>query len=123
VAAGSKPILYLKRGSPFCFKLRVFLLDAGLLDRFQLREFETGSAEEKRIHAELASHFDKVSFPAAQVAPGRYEKDSDGLISVFARQFGVDPESLSTFQEYVNGPFGTLMSLFKENKELKRRAA
>jgi hypothetical protein len=123
VAADFRPILFLKKGCPFCFKLRVFLLDAGLLDRFELQEFEPGSAEDRRIHATLSAHFDKVSFPAAEIAPGRYEKDSDNLISTFARQFGVDPARLGTYQEYVTGPFSTLMTLFKENKELKQGAA
>ena len=65
-----KPILYLKNGCPFCFKLRVFLLDAGLLDRFVLREFSEGSNDEKAIRDELSPYFDKVSFPSAQVTSG-----------------------------------------------------
>jgi hypothetical protein len=118
-----QPTLYLMKACPFCFKLRVFLLDAELLYRFHIREFAVDTDNAKRVHNELAPHFDKVSFPAAQIAPGEYEKDSDCLIALFARQHGTDPANLKTFQAYVDGPFTTLMSLFKENRELKQQAA
>ena len=117
------PILYLKKGCPFCFKLRVFLLDAGLLDRFVLREFAEGTDDQNTIRDELAPHFDKVSFPTAQIAPGSYKKDSDELIAHFAREASVDPKRLGTFQAYVEGPFALITSLFQENRELKKRAA
>ena len=117
-----KPILYLKNGCPFCFKLRVFLLDAGLLDRFVLREFSEGSNDEKAIRDELSPHFDKVSFPSAQVTSGTYKKDSDELIAHFAKERGVDPAKLGTYQAYVEGPFALIMSLFSENKKLKQAA-
>jgi hypothetical protein len=123
MAGEFKPILYLKKGCPFCFKLRLFLLEAGLLDGFVLREFAENSADEKVLHGELSRHFDKVSFPSAQVEPGRYMKDSDALITFFADKNGIDPRRLPTFQEYVSGPFRTIMSLFKENSALRKRAA
>ena len=50
-------------------------------------------------------------------------KDSDALISHYAGENGIDPSQLPTFREYVDGPFATIMSLFKENSELKKRAA
>lgn len=118
-----RPVLYLKKGCPFCFKLRVFLLDAGLLSDFTIRRFAEGTDEEKAIRDELQPHFDKVSFPSAQVAPGKYKNDSDELIAFYAKEAKIDPVSLGTFQAYVEGPFSTLMSLFKENKELKKKAA
>lgn len=118
-----RPILYLKNGCPFCFKLRVFLLDAGLLDRFALREFAEGTDDERSIRDELSPHFEKVSFPAAQVEPGRYQKDSDELIAHFSREADADPTGLGTFQAYVEGPFSLIMSLFRENRDLKKRAA
>lgn len=123
MAESFKPILYLKKGCPFCFKLRVFLLDAGLLDRFALREFAEGTDDERNIRNALSPHFDKVSFPTAQIAPGSYRKDSDELIAHFAREAGANPTSLDTFQAYVEGPFALIASLFQENQELKKRAA
>jgi hypothetical protein len=118
-----KPVLYLKKGCPFCFKLRLFLLEAGLLDRFTIREFAEGTEEENSIRAELSPLFDKLSFPAAQIAPGKYMQDSEALVSRYADEAGIDPAKLLTFQAYVEGPFRTILSLFKENRELKRRAA
>lgn len=118
-----KPILYLKKGCPFCFKLRLFLLESGLLDGFVIREFAENSEEERVLRSELSQHFDKVSFPSAQVEPGKYMKDSDALVGHFADRKGIDAQRLPTFQEYVTGPFSTIMSLFKENSELKKRAA
>ena len=123
MADGFKPILYLKDGCPFCFKLRVFLLDAGLLEGFTLREFSEGTDAQKTIREELSPHFDKVSFPSAQISPGIYQKDSDGLIAHFAEETGADLATLDTYQAYVEGPFARIMSLFKENKALKQQAA
>jgi hypothetical protein len=115
------PVLYLKHGCPFCFKLRVFLLEAGLLDRFRVKQFIPGTAAEQVFRDELALHFDKVSFPAVQVSPGRYLGDSDTLISFFANERGLDPTAMPTLQEYIQGPFKSLMSLSKENNGLKAR--
>ena len=37
-----KPTLYLKRSCPFCLKLRIFLTEAGLADRFHYTVFDDG---------------------------------------------------------------------------------
>ena len=117
-----KPMIYLKAGCPFCFKVRLFLSEAGLLDKVVLREFTPGTDEEQEIRDELAPHFEKVSIPAAQIARGRYISDSDVTIGELAENFGVDPERLPTLKAYKSGLFKRYVELFRENKELKQQA-
>jgi hypothetical protein len=121
--AAFKPVLYLKQGCPFCFKLRLFLLESGQLDAVSIREFASDTDEEKAIRAELEPHLEKVGFPAAQLAPGRYVVDSDVLVDHFARAGGADPAGLPTYQAYLAGPFQTIGRLFRENRELKSQAS
>jgi hypothetical protein len=117
------PVIYLKNGCPFCFKLRVALLELGLLNKLNIRQFSAGTPQEKSIKDELSSKFEKVSFPAAEIAPGVFKSDSDDLIAHFATLEGVDPKDLPTLQAYKDGPFSELMRLFKENRQLKKSQA
>jgi glutathione S-transferase len=116
-----RPVLYLKEGCPHCFKLRLFLLEARLADRFEAREFAPGDAREQPIRAELASHFEKVTFPAVQVAPGKYLNESDDIIRRYASEEGVDPALLPLFRAYADGLQPRLHRLSRENKALKQR--
>ncbi|MFD1910823.1 glutathione S-transferase N-terminal domain-containing protein [Halodurantibacterium flavum] len=114
-----RPIVYLMAACPHCFKLRLFLLEGGLIDQVELRQFENGTPEEDVIRAELAPHFDKTTFPAAQIAPGEYLKESDALIDWFAERHGLDPARMATYQTYLNGPYRQILRLFGENRELR----
>src|SRR3546814_11821128 len=51
------------------------------------------SANEQAVRDELAPHFEKLSFPVVQVAPGQYMKDSDALISHYAAEASIDRKS------------------------------
>ena len=115
------PILYVKEGCPFCMKVRIFMLEAGVLDSVQVREFAVGSDEEQLIRAELAPHLEKISFPTAGLAPGEYLSESDAIIARFAGDGGVDPEKLPTFCAYSAGLMPQMMSMYRENMELKKR--
>lgn len=115
------PILFVKEGCPFCFKVRLYLLEAGLIDQVSIREFAVGSEAEQEIRAILGPHIEKISFPAAQLSPGRFLADSDALVAHFVQQSGVDPATLSTYQAYVDGPFKTLFTLYSENMALKKQ--
>lgn len=55
--SGFTPVIYLKAGCPYCFKLRLALLEAGLMDRVAFQEFEADTQEERRIRTELSRHF------------------------------------------------------------------
>lgn len=120
MAKDFKPTLYLKKGCPFCFKLRLALLEADMLGDVDIEEFTEGTAQETTIRNELSGHFDKVSFPSAEIAPGEFMNDSDALITHFLSLEQIDPKSLPTLQAYIQGPFSDLLRLFKENKELKK---
>lgn len=117
------PTLYLNRYCPFCFKLRVFLLEAGLLDGVKIEEFMPGTDDETKMRDKLTPHFEKLSFPAARLGENDYMLESDAIIDWFARRSGVDKGQLPTFNAYVEGPFKKLIALFQENKKLKSQAA
>ncbi len=116
-----RPVLYLKDKCPFCLKVRLFLLEAGLLPDVEVREFAPGTEQEQAIKDELGPHLEKVTFPAAQTEPGRYMADSDGIVGHFAGRAGVDPAKMPVLQQYLTGPFTSMMNLFRENRELKEK--
>jgi len=116
-----RPTVYLKAKCPFCMKLRIFLLESGLRDTVVVRNFAPGDEREQEIRDEVAPHLEKVSFPAAQVAPGEFMADSDGIIARLAEGAGQDPGRMPVLQAYLEGPFQQIMTLYRENAELKKR--
>ena len=118
-----RPVIYLKAKCPFCMKIRIFLLESGLRDQVEVRDFAPGDAQEQAIRDELAPHLEKVSFPAAQLKPGQYMTDSDGIIRELAAGEGQDPAHMPVLQAYLDGPFQSMMNLYKENQELKKQLA
>ena len=118
-----RPVLFLKDKCPFCMKIRIFLLESGLWGDVDVRAVTPGTDEEAAIRAELEPKLEKVSFPAAQTAPGQYMTDSDGIIAHFAGIAGVDPTQMPVLSAYVEGPFQQIMTLYRENMELKKQLA
>ncbi len=115
-----RPTIYLKDKCPFCMKIRIFLLESGLRDQVTVKEFTPGTDAEQEIRGEVSPHLEKVSFPAAEVAPGEYLADSDGVIARLADGVGQDPAQMPVLRAYLEGPFQSLMSLYRENMELKK---
>lgn len=115
-----KPVVYLKNGCPFCFKLRVALLELKMLDDLEIRTFTEGTPEGDEIRNVLSAKMSRVMFPTVELSPGKFKSESDELIAYFAELKNVVPENLPTLSAYINGPFKKLMALSKENKALKR---
>lgn len=118
-----KPTVYLKQNCPFCLKIRLFLLEAGMNAEVETRDFAPGTEREEAIRAELAPHLEKVSFPAAQLEPGRYVTESDDIVAFLAAKSGKDPAAMTVYRNYVDGVFAMSMQLWKENMELKKAAS
>jgi glutathione S-transferase len=114
-----KPVVYFKENCPFCLKVRLFLLEAGMTEAVEIRDFVPGSKQEEDIRGELSPHLAKVSLPAAQLEPGSYIAESDDIIAFLAVKSGREPASLPVFSNYVEGPFKMMMNLWKENQQLK----
>ncbi len=114
-----RPVLYLKSTCPHCLKLRIFLLEADLLDRFEQRIFTAGDENEAAIRAELAPHFEKVTFPTVQYAPGQYMNDSDAIIAHYADVETIDRAHLPIFGTYAGSVLPNYMAARKELRELK----
>lgn len=112
------PVLFVKHTCPFCLKVRLYLLEAGLLDGVTLRESRTPE-EEDAMKAELVPHVAKVSYPTLRLGDS-YITESDDIIAHFVSEGGPSPSQLPTFEAYVDGPFAQLLALHKENAELKR---
>lgn len=119
--AGPTPVVYLKRGCPFCMKVRLFLLEANLLSRVELRAFDTDTDEERSIGQELSAHFDKVTYPAVKLSQDTYINGSDDIVALFAKQWDINLSALDTFQDYSHGVFEHLIRLFQENMTLKSK--
>ena len=118
-----RPVLYLNQHCPFCLKLMIFLSEAGLLRQFDVRKFVPGDEAEQEMKGELAPHFEKVTFPAAQLSPGQFKSGSDALITHYAGQAGVDPAEMPLLNYYVGGVFKRVGDLYKENMALKEQAS
>ncbi len=116
-----QPVIYLKDKCPFCMKVRIFLLESGLRDSVVVKNFVAGAPEEQSIRDEVSPHLEKVSFPAAQLAPGQFLADSDGIIGGLAETVGIEPAQMPVLKAYVEGPFQQIMSLYRENMELKKQ--
>lgn len=115
-------VLYFKEGCPFCLKVRLFLLESRLIDQVEIREFAPGSQLEHDMRAELGPKLAKVTFPAAQLEPGRYISESDAIVAELAATRAVDVEALSGLRSY--GDFMQMaLRLREENLSLKARLA
>jgi glutathione S-transferase len=121
--AAFTPTIYLKDKCPFCFKVRVALVETGLGDQVIVRDFVPGEPEETDIRETLAPHFEKVTFPAAEIEPGKFMADSDGIVAMLAEKAGTTSEALPVLGHYLRGPFSSIMALYKENAELKKQLA
>ncbi|MBR1175316.1 glutathione S-transferase N-terminal domain-containing protein [Bradyrhizobium sp. KB893862 SZCCT0404] len=122
-ASQFQPIVYLKQNCPFCMKVRLFLLEGRLNDQVETRDFTQGSPEEEAIRNELLPHLKKLSFPAAQLEPGRFMAESEDIIAFLAQKSGRNPASMTVYRNYVDGPFAMAMKLWKENQELRQAAS
>lgn len=117
-----KPVFYLKENCPFCLKIRIFILEAGLTSDVEISSFESGSAQEALVRKELEPYFDKITFPVAQLEPGRHIAESDEIIAGLATRAGCVPEEMDVYRNYIDGTFALAMKLWKENAELKKGA-
>ena len=102
-------------------KIRLFLLEAELLDTVTLRTFAVGTDKETAIRAALDGKVDPLTFPSAELAPGDYMSDSDAIIERLATANNVDPAMLPTYNEYIAGPLAQMGKLYAENSGLKKQ--
>ena len=115
-----KPVVYAKHTCPFSLKVRVFLLDAGQLDRVEPREAFNAEGEEAIRH-ELSGQVPKISYPTVRFGDGDYPSEPDDIIARFAEMFDGVPATLPTSGAYVDGSFQQLIGLYKEAASLRER--
>lgn len=116
-----RPTLYFNDQCPFCLKVKIFLLESGLREAVEVEEFAPGSPEEAAIKEALAARLTKVTVPAARIGPDEYITDSDEIISRLAQTKALNPGTLPVLNTYAQVALGRIISLFKENAELKRQ--
>ncbi len=115
-----KPVLYMKTSCPWCMRLAAFLVEAGIWDRFEFRNFYEGDENEAAIRAEVAEHFEKASFPTLQYEPGKYMIESGDIIAKYADELGLDPENMPFYQYFMNGPMRRNRETFQELMRLRK---
>lgn len=113
------PTIYSKTGCPYCIKLRIFLLEAGLVDGVTFVEGQTPEEHQKLANF-LTERTGKASFPTAEISPGNYLAESDDLVTHFAGIGGLDPRQLPTYQAFNGGLLPRLQEFYREYMELKK---
>ena len=117
--SATRPGIFLKKTCPYCLKLRIFLTEAGLADRFDFTVFTEGDEMHRALRARMEAAGQKPSFPAAQIEPGRLHTGSDDLIARFAAEGGVDVAALPLLRYYSDGVFPRHVEMHAELKRLK----
>jgi glutaredoxin len=115
----SPATLYLKRSCPHCLKLRIFLTEAGIADRFAYVVFDDGDETHKALRARMEEAGQEPSFPAADLGDGKLTTGTDGLIARFALEAGVDPAAMPLLDYYAGGVFKRCGEMFLELRALK----
>lgn len=115
----SQTTIYLKRNCPFCLKLRIFLVEAGIATKFDIVEFGDGDEVHKELRTRLEAAGIEPSFPAVQFPNGDMKTGTDDLIRLFGEEAAIDPSSLPLLQYYSDGVFKRHVEMFKELRELK----
>ncbi len=115
----TRPKIYLKHTCPYCLRLRIFLTEAGIADRFEFVVFEDGDDTHQALRARMQAAGQQPSFPAAELAEGQLTTGTDELIARFAKDAGVDAATLPLLAYYTTGVFRRHTEMFKELKALK----
>lgn len=115
----TRPRIYLKKTCPYCLRLRIFLAEAGIADRFDFTVFADGDDMHKALRARMEAAGQQPGFPAAEIEPGTLTTGSDDLIARFARDAGVDPAALPLLRYYTDGVFGRHVEMHRELRQLK----
>ncbi|MBB5577635.1 MULTISPECIES: glutathione S-transferase N-terminal domain-containing protein [Rhizobium] len=113
------PIIYSKIGCPYCIKLRIFLLEAGLIDRVTFVEGKTPE-EHDQLAEFLTKRIGRASFPTGEISPDNYLPESDDLVDHFASIGVVDPQKLPTYQAFSGALLPRLQEFYREYSELKK---
>lgn len=111
--------VYLKHTCPYCLKLRIFLTEAGIADRFEFVVFSEGDETHKALRARMQAAGQEPSFPAAQIEPGKLATGTDDLIARFAQDAGVDAAGLPLLSYYSGGVFRRHVEMHQELRALK----
>ncbi len=117
--SASRTKIYLKRTCPFCLKLRIFLTEARIAERFEFVVFDDGDDMHQSLRARMQSAGQEPAFPAAEIEPGTLTTGTDDLIARFAADAGVDAAKLPLLAYYAEGVFPRHTAMFRELKELK----
>jgi len=115
----SRPRVWLKKTCPYCLKLRIFLTEAGLADRFEFIVFSDGDETHKTLRARMQAAGQEPGFPAVELEEGKLLTGTDDLIARFAREAGIDPSGLPLLAYYSSGVFPRHVEMHRELKQLK----
>lgn len=116
------PKAYVLNSCPFCFKLVLFLSETGLLDKLELVVLDPEADDFGATKQALIERAGKaLSFPNIETSPNQFKTETDDIIAMFAQQYDVDVQALPTLDYYQAGLMKKFISLFMENRELKKQ--
>lgn len=108
-----KPKAWVRTNCPYSFKFRLFLLEAGLSDEFQIFSMDPDSPDFSQKVSKMEAQFNqKVIFPIVEHAPGKVLTDSDALIEYFSSKWKIDQSKLSVLSFYRSGLFVCYVEMF-----------
>ncbi|HXC58207.1 MAG TPA: glutathione S-transferase N-terminal domain-containing protein [Steroidobacteraceae bacterium] len=119
MTTGSRTRVYLKKTCPYCLKLRIFLTEAGIADRFDFSVFNDGDDTHKALRARMQAAGQEPGFPAVELEPGKLTTGTDDLIAHFAKEAGIDASKLPLLKYYSEGVFVRHVEMFRELRQLK----
>lgn len=119
MSANPRTRVYLKKTCPYCLKLRIFLTEAGIADKFDVTVFNDGDETHKALRQRMEAAGQEPGFPAAEIEPGKLTTGSDDLIARFARAANVDAAKLPLLKYYNEGVFVRHVEMFRELRQLK----
>lgn len=111
--------LYLKNTCPFCLKIRIFLTEARIADRFDFVVFADGDDTHKALRKRMEAAGQSPSFPAAELEEGKLMTGTDDLIARFAKEAAVEPAALPLLAYYSAGVFPRYGEMFRELRQIK----
>jgi glutaredoxin len=107
VGSAEKPIrCFVKMGCPFCTKLMMFMAEAKLMHLITL-DLDT---EDNRKYVKESTG--KEMFPCIELGPGNIMGETMDLIDKFAKENGVDMDSLPAYDYYAKGVFLVHMGFY-----------
>ena len=92
MTADFKPKIFVRSACPFCIRLENYFEQLGLLEKFEVIHCDANGEEDlNRYRAFLTEKLgQRASFPAMEIAPGRFMSDSGALMAYYSELYNTE---------------------------------